>query len=143
MLARVGLAWGGIVTSEFIYFGGTRIARRDVASGNVYYFLADRLGTARVLVNSTGGVVEESDFYPYGTERPITTNHNVDNTYNFTGHERDTESGLDHTLHRQYASNRGGQQDFLNLPPRSIRYTLAGILPKQQFAQNGACELCH
>ncbi len=31
----------------------------------------------------------------------------LDNNYKFTGHERDAESGLDHTLHRKYASNLG------------------------------------
>ena len=48
---------------------------------------------------------EESDFLPYGTERMITDT--LDNAYKFTGHERDTESGLDHTLYRKYASNLG------------------------------------
>ncbi|MBI3896340.1 MAG: RHS repeat-associated core domain-containing protein [Acidobacteria bacterium] len=43
--------------------------------------------------------MEESDFYPYGTERVITDT--LDNTYKFTGHERDGETGLDHTLERQ------------------------------------------
>ena len=33
----------GTITAEFIYFGGSRIARRDLPSGNVYYYLADRL----------------------------------------------------------------------------------------------------
>ena len=54
-----------------------------------------------MVTNATGGVVEESDFYPYGTERVITDN--LDNTYKFTGLERDTESGLDHTLERQHS----------------------------------------
>ena len=94
----------GTILYEYIYFGGKRIARRT-PSGTVHYYLADRLGSARVMVNSTGGIVEESDFLPYGTERVITDT--LDNTYKFTGHERDTESGLDHTLHRQYASNLG------------------------------------
>ena len=108
MLAESTLS--GTITAEYIYFGGSRIAHRDLPSGNVYYYLSDRLGTARVLTNASGTVVEESDFLPYGTERlpQITNDPNVpDNTYKFTGHERDTESSLDHTLHRQYASNLG------------------------------------
>ncbi|MBI4443869.1 MAG: glucosaminidase domain-containing protein [Acidobacteria bacterium] len=94
----------GTIISEYIYFSGQRIARRT-PSGTVHYYLSDRLGSARVMTNSTGGVVEESDFYPYGTERVITDT--LDNNYKFTGHERDPESGLDHTLHRQYASTTG------------------------------------
>jgi RHS repeat-associated protein len=97
--------WGGTLVSEYIYFGGTRIARRDVSGGAVYYYLPDRLGTARVMTNASGTVVEESDMYPFGQERVITDN--LDNNYKYTGHERDTESGLDHTLHRQLSSSLG------------------------------------
>ncbi|MGH9814913.1 MAG: hypothetical protein ACRD6I_02430, partial [Candidatus Acidiferrales bacterium] len=60
----------GNITDEFIFFGGKRIARRD-ASGNVYYFLADHVGTARVMTNATGVIVQESDHYPFGGERVI------------------------------------------------------------------------
>ncbi|MBI4480443.1 MAG: hypothetical protein HY651_10515 [Acidobacteria bacterium] len=95
----------GTIISEYIYFNGMRIARRDVSSGNVYYFLGDRLGNARVVTNSTGGVVEESDFYPFGGERPIVDS--LDNNYKFTGYERDSESTLDHTKERQYSCNQG------------------------------------
>lgn len=95
----------GNITSEFLFFGNMRIARRDVSSAAIYYFLGDRLGNARVVTNSTGGVVEESDYYPFGVERPITDT--LDNNYKFTGHERDSESGLDHTLYRQLSSAQG------------------------------------
>ena len=86
----------GTITSEYIYFNGRRIARRDPATGNVYYYLTDHIGSARVVTSSSGGVAEESDFYPFGTERVITDS--LDNNYKFAGMERDTESALDHTL---------------------------------------------
>lgn len=95
----------GTLITDYVYFGGTRIARRD-ANGTMYYFLADRLGNARVITDSTGSVQEESDYYSYGQERVVTGNGALNN-YKFTGHERDTESSLDHTLYRQYASNLG------------------------------------
>ncbi|MCZ6490522.1 MAG: hypothetical protein O7A06_08330 [Acidobacteria bacterium] len=56
-------------------------------------------------MDAAGNVVEESDFYPYGTKRVITST--LDNDYKFTGHERDTESGLDHTLYRKNSSALG------------------------------------
>ncbi|MBI4479921.1 MAG: RHS repeat-associated core domain-containing protein [Acidobacteria bacterium] len=93
----------GTITSEYIYFNRRRIARRDPASGNVYYYLTDHIGSARVVTNSSGGVAEQSDFYPFGTERVLTDS--LDNNYKFAGMERNTESALDHTLYRQYASN--------------------------------------
>jgi RHS repeat-associated protein len=93
----------GNILSEYVYFSGRRIARRDPASGNIYYFLSDHIGSARVVTDWQGQVVEESDFYPFGTERVITDN--LDNFYKFTGFERDGESALDHTLHRKYSAS--------------------------------------
>jgi RHS repeat-associated protein len=51
------------------------------------------------------GVEGQSVYYPFGGERVITNN--VANNYKFTGLERDSETGLDHTLNRQYSSNLG------------------------------------
>jgi RHS repeat-associated protein len=113
----------GNLTGEYVYFGGQQIARLDasvfVTSGTwagtrpAYFYLADRLGTARMIVKQnisnygstqTVTTMSESDYYPYGGER-VVTGSSSDNKYKFTGHERDSESGLDHTLYRQYASN--------------------------------------
>ena len=72
--------------SENIYFNGKRIARRD-ASGTVYYFITDHIGNVRVVANASGGVVEESDYLPFGTENVIAST--LDNNYKFIGMERD------------------------------------------------------
>ena len=56
-------------------------------------------------VNGTMPPQEESDFYPFGGEIPVSgsdTNH-----YKFTGKERDAESGLDEFGARYYASGLG------------------------------------
>ena len=67
------------------YLGiGRRIARRD-ASGTVYYFITDHIGNVRVVANASGGVVEESDYLPFGTENVITST--LDNNYKFIGME--------------------------------------------------------
>ena len=111
----------GNILSEYIYFNGQRIARFEPANGNtVYYYLSDRLGSAKQIVSiglngtlngcnsttPTGCIVAESDYYPYGGERVITTD-STSNAYKYTSHERDTETGLDHTDNRQYSSNTG------------------------------------
>ncbi len=90
--------------TEYIYFGGKRVARRD-PSGAVFYYFSDHLGSASVVTSATGMIVEESDYYPFGGERVIT---NSDpNQYKFTGKERDAESGLDYFIARHYSSNLG------------------------------------
>ncbi len=90
--------------NEYVFFGGKRIARRD-SSNNVNYYFADHLGTARIVANSSGTPVDDSDFYPFGGER-VYLNSSPQN-YKFTGKERDSESGLDNFGARYDASSLG------------------------------------
>jgi RHS repeat-associated protein len=95
----------GNLTSEYALFNKQRIARRDVASGNVYYLFHDRLGSYRTLTDSTGHVQGESDYYPFGAERVMSGT--VTDNFRFAGMEWDSEDGLNHTLYRQYTSAQG------------------------------------
>jgi RHS repeat-associated protein len=92
----------GALTSEYIFFNGKRVARRD-ADNSVKYYFSDHLGSASVVTDNLGVVKEESDYYPYGGEIAITNND--PNHYKFTGKERDAESGLDMFGARYYASS--------------------------------------
>jgi RHS repeat-associated protein len=95
----------GNLTREYTYFGIQRIARRDVSSGNIYYIFSDRLGSYRTLTDSTGHVQGESDYYPFGGERVISST--VTDSFRFTGMEWDSEDGLNHTLYRKYTPGQG------------------------------------
>jgi RHS repeat-associated protein len=90
----------GNITSEYALFNRQRIARRDVSSGNVYYIFHDRLGSYRTLTDSSGNVQGESDYYPFGGERVISST--VTDSFRFAGMEWDSEDGLNHTPYRQY-----------------------------------------
>jgi len=90
----------GTPLDEYVFFNGQRVARRT-ASGTVYYFFSDHLGSSRIVTDSAGTVVEDSDFYPFGGERVVTDT--LNNNYKFTGQERDPESGLDYFIARHYA----------------------------------------
>jgi RHS repeat-associated protein len=94
----------GNLLDEYIFFGGSRIARRDPSS-NVDYYFADHLGTAHVVTNASGTIQDDSDFYPYGGERSYTSSSG--NTRKFTGKERDSESGLDNFGARYMSSSLG------------------------------------
>ena len=96
----------GNLTSEYIFMGGKRIARRDVATGNVYYYFSDALGSSNVVATATGVLENSSDFYPYGGEDVITQNL-ASQKYKFEGKERDTESGNDYFGARYYGSSMG------------------------------------
>lgn len=101
---------------EYVYFAGKRVARIDVPSPlTVKYYFSDHLGSANVITDSSGAIVDESDYYPYGGETVITNNDS--NTYKFTGKERDAESGLDYFDSRHYSS---GAARFLSIDPVSL-----------------------
>ena len=93
----------GTTQNEYVFFGGRRIARRDVVTGVKHYYFSDHLGSASVITSATGAIQEESDYFPYGGEIAII---NGDpNTYKFTGKEHDSESGLDNFGARYDASS--------------------------------------
>ncbi len=96
----------GTPTAEYVFFGGRRIARINrPATNSVDYYYSDHLGSTDVVTNATGGIVKESDYYPYGGEIPIITGD--PNRYKFNGKERDNESGLDNFGARYNASSLG------------------------------------
>jgi hypothetical protein len=72
---------GGTI-NEYIFFAGARIARLD-ASGNVYYYFPDALGTEASITNATGVVCYDADFYLFGGEKPPFTDTCAQN-YKFT-----------------------------------------------------------
>jgi hypothetical protein len=88
----------GTLQNEYVFFDGSRIARRD-SSGNIFYYFADHLSTSWEIVQSTATTpCYDADFYPFGGERnPYTNSCATTNNYKFTGKERDgstaTETG--------------------------------------------------
>jgi len=96
----------GNFTDEYVFFGGRRIARRNVSSGNVYYFFADHLGSSRVVLQSGQSTpCYDADFDPFGGEHVVTNT--CPQNYKFTGKERDTETNLDNFEARYYSSQFG------------------------------------
>ncbi|HET9281579.1 MAG TPA: RHS repeat-associated core domain-containing protein, partial [Candidatus Angelobacter sp.] len=105
IVAETDLA--GTTKSEYIFFDGERVARRDGVNGagGVFYYISDHLKTASVITDSAGTIKSESDYYPWGGELQITANDS--NHYKFTGKERDSETGLDYFGARYYSNGLG------------------------------------
>ncbi|MBZ5530319.1 MAG: hypothetical protein LAO20_02705 [Acidobacteriia bacterium] len=96
----------GTLKSEYVFFGGQRVARRDlVAPTGVFYYFSDHLKTASVVTDAAGVIKAESDYYPWGGELQFVANDS--NHYKFTGKERDLESGLDYFGARYYSNGLG------------------------------------
>ncbi|HEY0760236.1 MAG TPA: RHS repeat-associated core domain-containing protein [Acidisarcina sp.] len=90
-----------------LYFNGELVYRmgfpddaNDVPS---YYIVPDQVGSSRATVDTNGNKTV-TDYYPFGSyiDPPPTSLEQQ-----FTGKERDAESGLDHFEFRSYASTMG------------------------------------
>jgi RHS repeat-associated protein len=105
VVAETDLA--GTTKSEYVFFGGERVARRDGknGAGGVFYYFSDHLKTASVVTDAAGNIKAESDYYPWGGELQFVNNDS--NHYKFTGKERDTETWLDYFGARYYSNGLG------------------------------------
>jgi RHS repeat-associated protein len=105
VVAETDLA--GTTKSEYVFFDGERVARRDGATGTggVFYYFSDHLKTASVITDSASVIKAESDYYPWGGELQFVNNDT--NDYKFTGKKRDIETGLDYFGARYYSNGLG------------------------------------
>ena len=95
----------GTLKSEYVFFGGERVARKDFPGNTVAYYLSDHLKTASVITDASGTIKAESDYYPWGGELQFVNNDS--NDYKFTGKKRDSETGLDYFGARYYSNGLG------------------------------------
>ena len=97
----------GTMKEEYVIFNGGRVSRIDLSTGTVHAFLTDHLGSSRMMVTPSGPktlqVEQDLDYTPYG----IVASGNAVDHYEFTGKERDSESGLDMFGARYYGSSLG------------------------------------
>jgi RHS repeat-associated protein len=98
----------GNFTNEYVFFGGKRVAMRNVSSGTIYYYAEDMLGSSRTIVQAgQTSPCYDADFYPFGGERIVTNSCTQTQNYKFEGKERDTETGNDDFGARYYNSRIG------------------------------------
>ena len=111
--------------TEYVFFDGERVARKDFPSNGVFYYFSDHLKTASVITDSAGNIKSESDFYPWGGELQFVNNDS--NRYKFIGKERDSETQLDYFGARYYSN---GLARFLNADwdakPAAVPYAVLG-----------------
>jgi RHS repeat-associated protein len=96
----------GTFSKEYLYTSYTPKAMVDVASGELYYYLNDYLGTPQMLVDSTNMIVWEVTYKPFG-EALVNTKSPVENNFRFPGQYYDKETGLHYNYYRYYDSKSG------------------------------------
>lgn len=91
------------VTKLYVYGPTGLIAVND--DEGWFFMLKDHLGSNRVVVNESNSWVANYDFMPYGDIMKSAINTNI--SYQFTGQEMDTETGLHNFRARMYDSDLG------------------------------------
>ena len=82
------------------------VDKSPLDSVQAYFYLPDHLGSASIVTDLSGNVVEQSVFYPYGKDREPRTG-GFNSEYRFTGKELDDETGLHYFGARYYDSQTG------------------------------------
>ena len=123
---RIGKTASG-VTTVYVYDAGGDLAAEYSQGGTPEsgrrYLTADHLGSTRLVTNGSGGVRQRIDYFPFGQEIPASEAFgNRDQitgyadtvdiphqsaTQEFTGKERDAETGLDYFEARYMSSAQG------------------------------------
>ena len=96
----------GSIVKEYLYRDRIRLAMVDVSSGGIYNFQNDPIGTPVLMTDSSGNVVWEAIYYPFGNAS-VNPNSEVVNNFRFPGQYFDTESGLHYNYYRYYDPNTG------------------------------------
>jgi RHS repeat-associated protein len=110
-------------TTIFVYDGGSQlVAEYSTVTSNqpkVSYLTADHLGSPRIITDATGKVISRHDYLAFGDEVTDTVGNvggrNSTNGYGteddirkqYTGYEKDEESGLDFAQARYYNGKHG------------------------------------
>jgi RHS repeat-associated protein len=92
----------GAVITDYIYFGNRMIAREQ--NSNRHFFLYDQLSARATITDGQGGIAGRQAHLPFGEELNAT---GTTDKHRFTSYERDSETGLDYAVNRQYESNVG------------------------------------
>jgi RHS repeat-associated protein len=104
----------GSLTKEYVNGGGLQAT--ITPTDGTRYTTSDNLGSPRIVTNSSAGVVSRNDYMPFGEEisngvggRTSGMGFGVADgvRQQFTGQERDNETGLDYFNARYFASSQG------------------------------------
>ena len=93
------------------------VIARESAGGTIAWYLPDRLGTIRDLINNSGSIIDHVDYSAFGTVLDESSPSNGDRMMGFAGMERDTITGLNLAVNRVQnpGTGRWTSQDPLGL----------------------------
>lgn len=95
----------GLIGFETMATALHELGQAQMPGQKTYFYLPDHLGSASIVTDDNGNLLEESVYYPYGANRARTGAFESD--YRFTGKELDDETGLHYFGARYYDSQTG------------------------------------
>ncbi|MEW6601012.1 MAG: RHS repeat-associated core domain-containing protein, partial [Nitrospirota bacterium] len=93
----------GTIKAEYIYINGRPLAK--IEGDNIYYYHNDHLGTPMLMTDSTGQVVWQGEFLPFGEAMSVSGS--VTNNLRFPGQYYDEETGMHQNWFRDYRAEMG------------------------------------
>jgi len=93
----------GTITAEYAYLNGQPLTK--IENNNVYYYHNDHLGTPIVMTDSSGSIVWQGEFKPFG--EPVSITGSITNNLRFPGQYYDSETGLHQNWYRDYKTEMG------------------------------------
>ena len=93
----------GSIVKSYIHANGQILAQHDGGqAGERYFYLHDRLGSVRQIINSSGSVVNFYTYEPFGRCFAAECTETTENPFRFTGQWYDSEIGEYYLRARQY-----------------------------------------
>jgi RHS repeat-associated protein len=95
------IAVDGTPLRDYIYLDSEPVAMKIYgAQAGIYYFLNDHLGTPQKIVDSSGALVWEAAYLPFGQAQVMIAT--ITNNLRFPGQYYEEETGLHYNWHRYY-----------------------------------------
>lgn len=92
-----------VVKKTYIYANSQIIAQHDGdTDAEIYFYLHDRLGSVRQVIDTSGNVENSDSFRPFGRDHMADHGENISNPFRFTGQYYDSEIGEYYLRARQY-----------------------------------------
>ena len=132
----------GTPLREYLYLDNEPLAMREYQTNpGCYYFINDHLGTPQQLVTTTGTVVWQAAYLPYG-EVQVQVN-TVTNNLRFPGQYFDVETGLHYNWNRYYdpVTGRYISADPIGLEGGLNLYAYVSCNPVNAIDQKGLVDI--
>jgi RHS repeat-associated protein len=92
---------GGSIQTTNYFFANNELVAMKKPDNSMRYFHSDHLGSTTVITDQSGNLVEETEFGPWGE----VIDGGTESKYQFTGQEKDSETGLNYMNARYYSAD--------------------------------------